>query len=67
MEANKQPQPAKLLTLEETAELLRRSTAALRYMRHKGTGPKSAKVGGRVLYREQDVHDYINAAFEEQD
>ena len=55
----------KLLTIDEVAERLRRTPAALRYMRHVGTGPKSAKVAGRVLYREDEVTAYINAAFEE--
>jgi len=55
----------KLLTVDEVAVMLRRSPAAVRYMRHAGTGPKSAKVAGRVMYREDDVDAYINAAFEE--
>jgi len=53
----------KLLTIDEVATLLRRSPAAVRYMRQAGTGPKSAKVAGRVMYREDDVHAYIEAAF----
>lgn len=53
----------KLLTIDEVAEMLRRTPAALRYMRHAGTGPKSAKVGGRVMYRENDVQAYIESAF----
>jgi predicted DNA-binding transcriptional regulator AlpA len=57
-------QMTKLLTLEEVAALLRRSPAAVRYMRTKGTGPKSAKVAGRVMYREADVTAYIEAQFE---
>jgi predicted DNA-binding transcriptional regulator AlpA len=54
----------KLLTLEEVAEMLRKSPAQMRWMRHCGTGPKAARLGGRVMYREQDVIDWINAAFE---
>ena len=54
----------KLLTLEEVAEMLRKSPAQMRWMRHNGTGPKAARLGGRVMYREQDVIDWINAAFE---
>jgi len=53
----------KLLTINEAAALLRRTPAALRYMRHAGKGPKSALVGGRVMYREDDVAAYIEAAF----
>ena len=55
----------KLLTIDEVAVMLRRSPAAVRYMRHARTGPRSAKVAGRVMYRESEVLAYIAAAFEE--
>jgi predicted DNA-binding transcriptional regulator AlpA len=54
----------RLLTLDEVAEMLRKSPAQLRWMRHNGSGPRCAKLAGRVMYREQDVIDWINAAFE---
>lgn len=54
----------KLLTLDEVAEMLRKSPAQLRWMRHNGTGPRSARLGGRVMYMEQDVFDWVNAAFD---
>ncbi len=53
----------KLLTLDEVAERLRRSPAQLRWMRHNNTGPRSAKVAGRVMYREDDLDDWIEAQF----
>jgi len=53
----------KLLTLDEVAALLRRSPAQVRWMRHNGTGPRSAKVAGRVMYREDDLDDWIEAQF----
>lgn len=55
---------ATLLTLAETAERLRKSEAQLRWMIHAGTAPRSAKIGGRRMFRASDVEDYINAAFE---
>lgn len=55
---------ATLLTLAETAERLRKSEAQLRWMIHAGTAPRSAKIGGRRMFRSSDVEDYINAAFE---
>jgi predicted DNA-binding transcriptional regulator AlpA len=55
----------KLLTLDEVAEMLRKSPAQLRWMRHNGTGPRSARLGGRVMFREQDVVNWVNAAFED--
>lgn len=54
----------KLLTLEEVAQMLRKSPAQVRWMRHNSTGPRCAKLGGRVMYREQDVIDWVNAAFD---
>lgn len=56
----------KLLTLDEVAEMLRKSPAQVRWMRHNGTGPRAARLGGRVMYREQDVIDWVNAAFEQE-
>jgi len=54
---------AVLLTLEETAEKLRKTPSALRYMVHKGTAPNSALVGGRRMFREADVAAFIDAQF----
>ncbi len=53
----------RLLTLNETAELTRLPVATLRYFRHCGTGPRSAKLGRRVVYREEDVTAWIDAQF----
>jgi predicted DNA-binding transcriptional regulator AlpA len=55
---------ATLLTLGETAERLRKSEAQLRWMIHNGTAPRSAKIGGRRMFRSSDVEDYFNAAFD---
>jgi predicted DNA-binding transcriptional regulator AlpA len=52
-----------LLTLNETAELLRKSPSQLRWMLHNGKAPKSAKIGGRVMFRDGDVKAFIDAAF----
>lgn len=55
---------AVLLTLAEAAERLRKSEAQLRWMIHSGTAPKSALIGGRRMFRESDIEEYINQAFE---
>lgn len=52
-----------LLTLEEVAEKTRLPVATLRYFRHCGTGPKSAKLGRRVVYREAEVARWIDEQF----
>ena len=48
-----------LLTIAEAAELLRAPVATLRYWRHLGTGPRSFRLGRRVLYRTDDLHAWI--------
>ena len=53
-----------LLTLTEAAELLRTAPETLRYWRHIGTGPASAKLGRRVVYRRADVEAWIEQQFE---
>jgi predicted DNA-binding transcriptional regulator AlpA len=55
----------KLLTLDEVAALLRRSPAQLRYMRGQGTAPRSAKIAGRIMFREEEVIAFVEAQFEE--
>ncbi len=54
----------RLLTLDEVAELIRVPAATLRYWRHRGTGPKSFKMGPRrVMYRERDVLQWIDGQY----
>jgi excisionase family DNA binding protein len=52
---------ADLLTVTEAAELLRAPVATLRYWRHLGTGPRSFRLGRRVLYRRDDLRSWIDA------
>ncbi len=49
-----------LLTIAEAAQLLRAPVATLRYWRHLGTGPRSFRLGRRVLYRRDDLHAWID-------
>lgn len=57
--------PYTLCLIEEAAEFLRVPVATLRYWRHMGTGPKSARLGGRVMYKQVDLEAWINEQFEE--
>jgi excisionase family DNA binding protein len=50
-----------LLTITEAAELVRAPVATLRYWRHLGTGPRSFRLGRRVLYRRDDLRAWIDA------
>jgi excisionase family DNA binding protein len=54
-----------LLTITEAAELLRAPVATLRYWRHLGTGPRSFRLGRRVLYRRDDLYAWIDAQHEQ--
>lgn len=54
-----------LLTVPETADLLRKSEAQLRWMIHQGTAPKSALIGGRRMFRLSDVETFVESAFAE--
>lgn len=55
----------KLLTLEEVADLLRKTPAGLRWQLHANPEkmPPSALIGGRRMFRSADVDAYIEAAF----
>ena len=54
----------RLLRIPEIAELTGVPEATWRFWRHEGSGPKSAKLGRRVVYREADVVAWIDAQFE---
>ena len=56
--ASREPE---LLTITEAAELLRAPVATLRYWRHLGSGPRSFRLGRRVLYRRADLRTWIDA------
>lgn len=50
----------KFLTTADLATILRVPAETVRYWRHADKGPKSFKIGRRVLYAESDVNDWIN-------
>ena len=50
------------MTTAEVAETTRAPVETVRYWRHIGRGPKSFKVGRRVLYAVDDVEAWIEAA-----
>jgi predicted DNA-binding transcriptional regulator AlpA len=49
----------KYLTTEEVATVCRTSTETVRYWRHVNKGPKSFKLGRRVLYAEDELLAWI--------
>lgn len=52
-----------LINIQEAADLTRTPVATLRWWRHEGIGPKSARMGRRVVYRRADVLAWIDAHF----
>lgn len=57
-------QTDRLIFIEEFAKMIDRSPAAVRYMIHKGDGPRFAKIGGRRMARLSEVNVWINAQFD---
>lgn len=58
--------PAVLMRIPEVTKVTGILEPTLRYMRHIGTGPKSFKLAGRVVYKEADVLAWIEAEYERQ-
>lgn len=52
------------LTTEEVADRFRTSAETVRFWRHVGKGPRSFKVGRRVLYALDDVERWEREARE---
>ncbi len=49
------------MTTAEFADLVRSSEGTVRYWRHVGKGPRSFRVGKRVLYDIRDVEAWLEA------
>lgn len=49
-----------MLTDKQVGDIVHMKPSSLAQMRYKGTGPKFVKLGSRVLYRREDVIDWIN-------
>lgn len=56
----------KPLTVDEAARMVRTSADTMRYWRYAGKGPRSFKLGRRILYLRQDVDEWIAAERERQ-
>jgi Helix-turn-helix domain len=54
------PSPDDLLLLPEVAEITRRSIDTLRWLRHRGEGPRGHRSGRRVYYRRRDVMAWLD-------
>ncbi|MGP5032153.1 helix-turn-helix domain-containing protein [Glutamicibacter arilaitensis] len=54
-----------LKLIGEASEFLRVPVSTLRYWRQVGTGPQSARIGGRVMYKQIDLENWLNAQFDQ--
>ena len=52
-----------LLTLDEVSAWLRRPPSTLHHWRARGLGPRSARLGRRVVYRKADVQAWVDDQF----
>ncbi|PVA58088.1 hypothetical protein DDJ72_04125 [Mycobacteroides abscessus] len=52
-----------ILYLQDVAELTGVPVSSLRWLRATGSGPKSGKLGRRVVYRRADVEAWVAEAF----
>jgi predicted DNA-binding transcriptional regulator AlpA len=52
-----------LLTMPELAKAINTPVSTLRHWRLIGYGPKSAKLGKHIVYRRQDVDQWVNGLF----
>jgi Helix-turn-helix domain len=59
--ADSTPSPDDLLLIHEVATITRRSVDTLRWLRHKGEGPRGHRAGRRVYYRRGDVMEWLAA------
>lgn len=59
------PSSISIMTIEEAAEMLRTPVSTLRYWRHMKRGPKAGRVGGRLMYRQADLEQWLDDQFED--
>lgn len=55
-----------LWTIDDVAEYLGRSRRTVEWMVYAQTGPKSARIGRRRMFRQADVEAWVNEQFEKE-
>lgn len=53
-----------LLRIREVQALTTIPVSTLRYLRAEGKGPRSFKLGGRIVYKRQDVLDWVQQQYD---
>jgi predicted DNA-binding transcriptional regulator AlpA len=52
-----------LIGIEQAAEMCGQSVSTLRWWKQQGVGPRSAKIGRRVMYKRAEVSAWIDQQF----
>jgi len=53
-----------LMVIEEVSKLTRLTVPTLRYLRHKGEGPRGFRLSKRLVYKRSDVLAWIDQQYE---
>ena len=53
-----------LLTVSDVAQLTRSTPSAIYQWRRRGSGPKGLRVGNKVLFRRQDIEEWLESRVE---
>lgn len=59
-------QTSPIMSIKDTAPLVNKTEASLRWAIHNGTAPPSAVIMGRRVFRRNEVLAWIDRQFEEQ-
>lgn len=57
-------QESDLIRIREVHALTTIPVSTLRYLRNEGKGPRSFKLAGRIVYKRQDVLDWIEEQYD---
>ena len=49
-----------LITIEQLAEQLQTTPAALHALRYRGNSPRAIRVGKRLLFNQADIDEWLN-------
>ncbi len=58
------PPDDEILGIDQAAKLANKSVSTMYWLRSTGQGPRSGKLGRRVVYKRSDVLAWVESAFE---
>nr|WP_281067127.1 helix-turn-helix domain-containing protein [Brachybacterium fresconis] len=54
------------MTIPQAGELLGKTARQMEWLIYTGQAPRSAKIGGRRMFRESDIENWVNEQFEKE-